>query len=121
MAVSERDIQTAILIELSSGDTRLFRVNAGMAWAGQVINRTADTITLKHPYPIRLGVEGMSDLLGITAGGKFASIEVKKPGHRTDKAHMEAQMRFIAMVNRLGGRAGIAESVEDARRILTGK
>ena len=119
--MSEREIKTAILLNCSKGNTRLFRVNAGIAWAGQVVNRTANTVTIKNPYPITLGEEGMSDLLGITDEGKFVAVEVKKPGHKTDKRRLDSQMRFISMILRLGGRAGIAESVEDALGIIKGK
>ena len=114
---SERDIQTQILLELSRGDTRLFRINAGTAWQGVVIEHTRDRLVLAHPRAVRLAAPGVSDLIGWTEGGRFVAIEVKAPrGRLTDE-----QAAFIELVRRSGGLAGVARSVDDARAILEGR
>ena len=115
--MSERDIQTSILLELSRGPTRLLRVNAGVAWQGTVIERTEHRLVLARPYAIRLAAPGVSDLIGWTEGGRFVAIEVKAPrGRLTDE-----QAAFIELVRRSGGLAGVARSIDDARAILEGR
>ena len=113
---SERDIQTKILLELSRGDTRLFRINAGTAWQGIVIEHTRDRLVLAHPRAVRLAAPGVSDLIGWASGGRFAAVEVKASrGRVTDE-----QAAFIDLVRRSGGLAGVARSVEEARKIIRG-
>lgn len=125
--MSETELYTEILTEYSRGDVRLFRINAGMAYQGRVIERTPGRLVLAPWYPIRLAAEGVSDLLGWTTmavagdGGLdraaiFTAIECKF-GRRKPTPEQEA---FIDTVQRAGGRAGIARSVEDAGRILAG-
>ena len=110
----ERDIQSAILLALSHGPTRLLRVNAGVAWQGTVIERTQRRLVLARPYAIRLAAPRVSDLIGWTEGGRFVAVEVQGPrGRITDE-----QAAFIDLVRRSGGLAGVARSVADARGIL---
>ena len=114
---SERDIQAQILLALSHGPTRLLRVNAGVAWQGTVIERTAHRLVLARPYAIRLAAPGVPDLIGWTEGGRFVAVEVKGPrGRVTDE-----QAAFIDLVRRSGGLAGVARSVADARAVLEGR
>ena len=113
----ERDIQSAILLALSHGPTRLLRINAGVAWQGTVIERTPQRLVLARPYAIRLAAPGVSDLIGWTEGGRFVALEVKGPrGRITDE-----QAAFIDLVRRSGGLAGVARSLDDARAILEGR
>lgn len=122
--MGEREIQVDIQKELSHGETRIFRTNAGQAFQGQVVDRTPGRIILSPYYPIRLGVEGMSDLNGWTSVvvtpdmvGKTVAvataIEVKDRGKPTPE-----QMAYIHLVRRMGGKAGVARSVSDARLII---
>lgn len=125
--MSETHLYGEIMAELSRGHTRLFRTNAGMAYQGRVIERTPQRLILSPWYPIRLGAEGISDLTGwspvvtnserVVIGENlfavYTAIEVK--GERTRTTPQ--QLAFIETVQRAGGRAGIARSVEDARRI----
>ena len=114
--MSERDIQTSILLELSHGPTRLLRINAGVAWQGTVIEHTRHRLVLARPYAIRLAAPGVSDLIGWTEGGRFVAIEVKAPrGRVTDE-----QKAFLDLVRRSGGLADVARSVEEARKIIRG-
>ena len=114
---SERDIQTQILLELSRGDTRLFRVNAGAAWQGTVIEKTSTRLVLAYPRAIKLAAPGVSDLIGWTAGGRFVAVECKTP---TGRLRPE-QAAFLRLALASGCLAGVARSVEDARGILEAK
>lgn len=113
---SERDIQTQILLELSRGDTRLFRINAGTAWQGVVAEHTRDRLVLAHPRAVRLAAPGVSDLIGWAPGGRFAAVEVKAPRGRATPE----QLAFLELVQRSGGVAGIARSVDEAWKIIRG-
>ena len=125
--MSETQLYNDILAAHSRGNTRLFRINAGMAYQGRIIEQTPGRLILAPWYPMRLAAEGISDLLGWTtmavAGDAgldraaiFTAIECKW-GRRRPTAEQEA---FINVVQRAGGRAGVARSVEDAGKILYG-
>lgn len=118
---------------------RLFRLNGGKAWMSNlgpkgVITLADGSKLIKSPRPVGLGfvmtngdsVPGQSDLGGwtevtITAEmvGKniavFTVIETKrsKGGKASDD-----QLSFVDQVQRQGGIAGIANSVEAARKII---
>lgn len=62
-----------------------------------------------NPYAIK----GTSDILGIWPNGRLIAIEVKRPGNENG-ATVE-QLAFIAKINRLGGLAFVATSVEKVR------
>lgn len=110
------DLLTAIQLALSKGDTRLFRMQAGVAWQGTIVERSARRLVLLNPRPVHMGPEGYVDLTGWTGpNARFLAIEAKTGKGRTT----EAQDRFIELVKRSGGLAGVARSVEDALRILT--
>jgi hypothetical protein len=127
--VSESKLYTDILTAHSRGPTRLARLNAGMAYQGKVIERSPHRLILAPWYPVRLAPEGWSDLIGWTSieqpspfsggGGyqKFAvfvGIEGKIGRARTTPE----QDAFLETVRRMGGRAGVARSVEEAAIII---
>lgn len=64
--------------------------------------------------PINVGVEGMSDIGAIVAGGMALQIEVKSPGHKTSRKRAEAQARWREVVNLFGARGIQVYSVEEA-------
>jgi hypothetical protein len=118
--MSEGELLADILLNCSRGDARLFRTNAGIAWAGQIIERTAARLTLLNYHPVKLGPEGFADLNGWVRGENYAiycAIE-GKVGIRRPTA---AQAAFLELVRSHGGRAGVARSVEDAQRIIAGR
>jgi VRR-NUC domain len=125
--VSESDLYAPILAEISHGPNRLFRQNSGLAWQGTVIERTQHRLILAHPRPLKMGAPGLSDLGGWSGMeineemigrmiAVYTGIEVKS---RTGRATPE-QLAFIDTVRRAGGRAGVARSVEEARKIIIG-
>jgi hypothetical protein len=125
--MGESDLYPAIIGEFSHGATRIFRQQSLLAWAGKVIARSVNTVTLLNPHVIKIGAPGMSDLGGLTSHeitaadiGRtlaiYLAIECKAGKARANPE----QTAFLEMVARLGGRAGIARSIEDAGRIIRG-
>ncbi len=116
MANAETNLQAQIWKAASqSPDVRLFRNNVG-------------TCTTADGRFVRFGLcPGSSDLIGLKSVtvtpdmvGKtialFVAVEVKTPrGRVTDE-----QQRFLDFVQRSGGCAGVARSVEDVEKILEG-
>jgi hypothetical protein len=49
-----------------ASNMRLFRINAGQAWAGTIIKRSYDNITIKNPRVFRGAPNGWPDLAGWT-------------------------------------------------------
>lgn len=113
--MTESDLLAAIQLALSHGDTRLFRINAGVAWQGQVIEHTATRLVLAHPRALRLAPAGVADLIG-WHGGRFVALE-GKIGRRQPTAE---QVAFLDLVRRSGGLAAVVRSVEDAETALRG-
>lgn len=105
--LSEADIMRTIQFELSKLGITLWRMNVG-------------NFELADGRRITVGIPGMSDLLGITATGRFVAIECKRPGARTDPDRLKAQEMFIDNVKRRGGLGGFASSVSEAVEIVRG-
>lgn len=105
-----------IVARFSHGDTRLFVTNTGVAWQGQIVEKSRDLLVLLNPRPVHFGVVGISDITGLI-GAIYVAIECKTGKARPTKE----QISFLQMVTRLGGRAGIARSIEDAEKILAGR
>ena len=123
--MTEQNIQSEIL--LGHGTTaKLFRNNTGMGWTGEVLKHTKDMIVLKDPRPLHSGLcKGSSDLIGWlpvvvtpemvgTTVALFTAVEAKTKTGRVSPA----QAIFIANVSQAGGRAGVARSKDDAKKIL---
>lgn len=113
--------------EFSRGETRIFRQQSAMAWAGKVVHRTPTTVTLANPYPLRMGTPGMADLGGLTSViitpahvGQRVAIDVQIECKAIGKYPTPDQRNYLATMQALGARSGIARSVEDARRIILG-
>lgn len=131
----ETPIMHQIMLDCGHGDTRLFRQQSCMAWAGkarrvskvETVKMAPGDVLIRGAFPIRFGVPGMSDLGGrqtvvVTPGmvGKriavYVAIEVKTP----DGIVEDDQARFIAEAIEAGALAGVARSVRDAANILAG-
>ena len=109
---NEAYVQNKIRLAVGSGSVRLFRNNTGalLDMQGRLV---------------KFGLcKGSSDLIGFKSvtitpdmvGQKvavFSAIEVKDKGKATvDQKH------FINIINEAGGYAGVAKSVDDAKKIL---
>lgn len=102
MLKSEANIQNEIMIALSKAGCLVWRNNVG-AWkdpSGRVIR-----------YGV--GGKGGSDLLGVATDGRALAVECKTA---TGRIRPEQEL-FIAAVQKAGGRAGVARSVDDALKI----
>ena len=108
----EAKVQNDIRIACGAGPARLWRNNTGALKdaAGRLVRYglcpgSSDLIGLRT-------ITITPDMVGQTIA-QFVAIEVKDRGRLT-----EQQQAFITMVQQAGGLAGVARSVEDARRIL---
>lgn len=100
--MTEHDIQNSIRAALSPYAV-VFRANVG-TW------RTADGRFVSTGLPV-----GFPDLFGFRlSDGKIFFIEVKKPGGRV----RPEQTHFIETMRAYGVIAGIAYSVEDAKKLI---
>lgn len=126
LSPSNQTLATAITA--TALGARLWRVNVGLAWVGEIIQKSADRITLKNPRPFKAGVKGMGDSLGfvpvtitLDMVGKtfpmFLSVENKQGSGRLKPE----QLAWMLMVRSFGGRAGVSRCDEDTRRIITGE
>lgn len=109
--MTESDISKQIQVAVTAVGARVFRNNSALAWSGDVSRLKDGSIHIINPRPIHCGLGvGSADLIGIGAGGRFLSIEVKTARGiiRPD------QTAWHDMVNSLGGSACIARSVDDA-------
>jgi hypothetical protein len=111
MAGPERDIINTRLLNLA-GNERLFRINAGMGWAGTVVKRTPRMIILENPRPFHGAPVGWPDLTGWTeviitpdmvgqSVAVFTAEEVKAGTQRIKKGSRQDDFREI--IGRMGG------------------
>lgn len=111
--MTEADIQNMIRAELAD-ECLLFRTNAGTMWQGETAEVNGERI-LRHLRKVQGLPKGYSDLSGVRLGeGRAVFIEVKSP---TGRVRPE-QQRFLDAMRAAGALAGVARSVEEARRIL---
>ena len=113
-------------------EIRLFRQNVGQGWQGRVVssNPGSDgsqrTVTLADPRRIQFGLcPGSSDAIGIQSVqitpdhvGQLMAVFVAIEFKATKGRASAEQLAFLAMVNRLGGRAGLAKNFGDIENIL---
>lgn len=130
----EHNLQNTIRLHVSKTQLgTLFRANVGQGWTGKVqrMHMTPDTNTIMivNPRPFSTGLPvGFPDLFGFVpvtitpdmVGRQvavFAAVEVKQ---KTGRVSVK-QRDMLAFLQRQGARAGIARSVDDAARILSGE
>jgi hypothetical protein len=126
--MSEFELYGQIIAAHSHGPTRVFRQQSLLAWAGKVLQRTETTITLLYPHAVKFGVPGMADLGGLTAVevtesmiGQMVGIDIQIEVKAGRARPTSEQGDYLAMVRRLGGRVGVARSVEEAGAIIRGE
>lgn len=123
--MKESILQKQILAEFGALPwLRLCRNNTGQAWTGNKIIKidhpreikvTPGDVVIQRAHPIKFGVEGSSDLIGISApNGQWVSIENKsETGEQSD-----IQKKYQKMITSMGGIYILARSVEDVYRGL---
>jgi hypothetical protein len=104
--MTEINIMRGIQMAMTNLGHRVFRNNVGM-------------LPDKNGQMVKFGLcnPGGSDLIGISKDGRFLAIEVKIQG----KSPTKEQSNFIIMVQKLGGIAFVAHSVEEAVKEICGK
>lgn len=101
----EKEIQRTCLEWLAGVGIFAFRVNSGAMTA---------THKGKTRYMKFNGARGCSDILAILPDARFGAIEIKRPGN----VPTDDQKAFLASVQRAGGVALFAVSVDDLRAKL---
>jgi len=131
--MKETDFMRRCMKRATELGARLWRNNVGTAWVGQAqqfrrpasVRVEAGDVLIRQGRPFKAGHAGMSDLIGfapvtVTAemvGRKlavYAAVETKSQRGRTS----DEQQQFIDLVNRFGGRAGIARTDDDLASVL---
>lgn len=119
--MAETPIVQQILLALSDSVTRAFRNNVG---ALEDKNGRWVTYGLSPGSADIIGIRSIvitPEMVGQTIG-VFVSVEVKRPGpDRTDRQRRIAQGNWRDTIKRLGGRAGIARSADEAIAIADGR
>ena len=111
--MNEQVLQQQIRLQLSRGPVRLWRNNVGALrdHRGQLVRYglcpgSSDLIGLRQ---LTIGPEHLSQTLAV-----FTALEIKTPKGRLS----EEQGRFLAIVQKLGGIAGVARSLAEAQGLL---
>lgn len=110
---AEATLQAALRVEAARLGVYLWRNNSGV-------------LRDDRGVPVRFGLGNdstrinavlkSSDLIGITATGRFVAIEVKAPGWRGPRTERErAQAAFIDLIRRQGGIGAFVTSIEELR------
>lgn len=124
--MSERRIQSEILLAAGPAGLTLYRNNVGTGWAGKVQRLQDGAVLIRDPRPLHAGLcKGSSDIIGLRPVvvtpdmvgqtiAQFTAIEVKQPGSYPSKE----QRHFLEFVQSKGGLAIVARSVADLEGAL---
>ena len=123
---SEKAVLNEALIAITAEPhTMAWRNNTGMAWqgaqvkvrTGQLLKIEPGMVVLREARPIKFGLPGSGDIIGITRGWGF-SLEAKATRGRMETS----QPKFQAAWEKAGGEYALFRSVEEAvavpRRLL---
>lgn len=113
---TESTLQSAIRAEAARLGVYLWRNNSGVLKDDRGV---PVRFGLGNDSPRINAVLKSSDLIGITATGRFVAIEVKAPGWRGPRTERErAQAAFVDLVRQQGGIGAFVTSVEGLREVL---
>ncbi len=125
---SEKALLNDSLIAVTAQpDTMAWRNNTGMAWqgeprrvgVGQMIRIEPGMVVLVGARPIRFGLQGSPDILGVTRGIAWGIETKTRSGRQSDE-----QRSFARAFGAAGGRYALVRTVEDAlavpRRVIDG-
>jgi len=119
--MTERAIQTEILLAASAKGLVLFRNNVGVGWQGETTRLADGSVLIRNARPLHAGLcKGSSDLIGwrpLLIGpehlgatvAQFCGIEVKTARGRETKE----QAHFREVVTAAGGVGLVARWVDD--------
>lgn len=102
--VTEHDIQTNIMINLSAAGCIVHRTNTGVFYT-------------RDGRPVTIGNPGQSDLQGHRPDGKCFYIEVKKPGQKP----RQDQLRFIDAMRKSGAIAFWSDNADEVVQLVMGE
>jgi hypothetical protein len=109
-ASSEAAVQNAVRMEAARRSARVFRNNVG---AGIIDGRQIRWGLANDSAKINKIVKS-SDLIGLTAQGRFIALECKHKGwHYTGTDRERAQLAFITLINAMGGYAAFITSPDE--------
>lgn len=120
---SEKAAQNDILLDMSSWEnTFVWRNNTGMAWQGErvkahpgaMVKVEPGMVILRNGRPVKFGLEGSADIIGVS-GGIAVAAEVKK--QKTGR-QSEQQGRFERAWTKAGGLYMIVRTEEEARELF---
>lgn len=119
--MSEKPLITKVILKFSEFGYRLFRINTGLAWQGDVQKLDDGNILIRNPRPFRAGIKGMPDTIGFITltvtpemvGRKFAIFTALEMKHGKTKTTPE-QINFLSMVEEKGGISAIVRDEQDA-------
>lgn len=119
--MSERRIQSEVLLAAADAGLTLWRNNTGQAWAGEAERLPDGSVLIRDPRPLHAGLcKGSSDLIGLRRVtitpemvgetlAQFVALEVKSPRGRLT----QEQSRFIGFVDQAGGLARVVRCAGD--------
>lgn len=87
----------------------LLRLRGVLAW-----RNNSGMLRDARGRPVRFGLVGSSDILGVLPGGRLLAVEVKRPGGRPT----EAQRGFLGAVIGAGGAALVIDDVAALAAVL---
>lgn len=117
--MGEKKIQTDVLLQFGAlPDLRIWRQNTGKAYGYSVVAnalaRAGASEVLKGLPLTKYGTPGSPDIHGIMQGGRYVTIEVKRPGEDLEPE----QKAWRRMFEGLGGLYILAHSPEEVSREL---
>jgi len=118
MGYKENDLKNEILSNMPPSQ-RLFRINSGMGWAGQIISNKNGRVVLKNARPFHGAPEGWPDLSGwstveITPDmvgqrlAVFTGLELKATGDQST-----GQKIFASILKQMGGIYRVIRNIGD--------
>lgn len=125
MAAPERKVINEILTSIDPKTERLFRINAGMAWAGEIVKHTGGLLVLRNPRPFHGAPPGTPDVCGFKSIvitpemiGKriavFVGVEVKANEKNPDAKLRRAQKMAAKLLTRLGAIYRVVSDASEA-------
>lgn len=116
---SEKRVLAETLIELSAmPQSLLWRHNTGQAWQGRRVEGRIGSMVrlepgmavLRNAHPVRFGLEGSADIIGVIRGHALAVETKTESGKQRD-----AQIMFERAWVKAGGIYILARSAEESR------
>jgi len=118
MGQKENSLKNEILANMPSNQ-RLFRINSGMGWAGQIVSHKNGRIVLKNARPFHGAPDGWPDLSGWTTLeitedmvgeniAVFTGLELKATGSQS-----AGQKILATVLNQMGGIYKIIRNISD--------